>query len=120
MVFTQFASDILPPLHLLAYSTLVGAELYQTIVVTKIAYRTLPKPSFVGFQKQIFPVYFETQSALLLLVAITSPPYGPVSLFKAAADWITFAIAGVTAVLNLTIYGPRTKALMIERALRGT
>jgi hypothetical protein len=119
MLFSTILSIALPPLHLLAYSALLGTELYQTFVVTKITYRTLPRPAFVGLQKRIFPVYFETQTVLLLVVAVTSPPYGPVSLFKEARNWIPFAIAGVTAGLNLTAYGPRTRSLMIERANQG-
>lgn len=119
MFFTTVVSAVLPPVHLLAYSALIGTELYQTFVVTKITYRTLPRPAFVGLQKQLFPAYFKAQSLLLLVVALTRPPYGPFSSFGELVSCIPFVIAGVTAGLNLVLYGPRTRALMIERATQG-
>ncbi|EMD66744.1 hypothetical protein GGP41_008137 [Bipolaris sorokiniana] len=120
MFFTTVVSAVLPPVHLLAYSALIGTELYQTFVVTKITYRTLPRPAFVGLQKQLFPAYFKAQSLLLLVVALTRPPYGPFSSFGELASCIPFVIAGVTTGLNLVLYGPRTRALMIERATQAT
>lgn len=119
MLLTALVSAVLPPVHLLAYSALIGTELYQTFVVTKITYRALPRPAFVGLQKQLFPAYFRAQSLLLLAVALTRPPYGPFSSFGEPASCIPFTIAGVTAGLNLALYGPRTRALMIERATQG-
>jgi hypothetical protein len=56
---------------------------------------------------------------MLVLAAVTFPPYGPVSLIKNKWDWIPFAIAGVTAGLNITIYGPRTRQIMIDRIHQG-
>lgn len=120
MLLTTAASAILPPVHLFAYSALIGTELYQTFVVTKITYRALPRPAFVGLQKKLFPAYFNAQYLLLLAVALTRPPYGPFSSFRETASFISFAVAGMTAGLNLTLYGPRSRALMIERATQGT
>ena len=108
-------SSILPPAHLLAYSTLLGTELYQSFVMTKVAYQALPRSAFTTLQKRVFPVYFQSQSILLLVVAATFPPHGPISIFRKRGDWIAFAIAGVTAGFNLIVFGPRTQALMIER-----
>lgn len=120
MSLIAVASAILPPVHLLTYSALIGTELYQTFIVTKITYRALPRPAFVGLQKKLFPAYFNAQYLLLLAVALTRPPYGPFSSFGEMASFIPFAIAGVTAGLNLTLYGPRSRALMIEKATQGT
>ncbi|CAI9629715.1 unnamed protein product [Alternaria burnsii] len=117
-------SSILPPAHLLAYSTLLGTELYQSFVMTKVAYQALPRSAFTTLQKRVFPIYFQSQSILLLVVAATFPPHGPISIFQKRGDWIAFAIAGVTAGFNLIVFGPRTQALMIERVhqsqLKGT
>ena len=111
--------SIFAPVHLLAYSTLLGAELYQSFVLTKVTFQVLPRSAFTSLQKQLFPIYFHGQSLLLLLAAASVPPYGPISLVKNKSDWIPFAVAGVTAGLNLIVYGPRTKKLMIERIHQG-
>lgn len=105
----------LAPLHLLSYSALLGTELYQTFVNTKVCYQTLPRSAFTTLQKHLFPIYFRGQTLLLLLTAATIPPYGPFTLQASKSNWVPFSIAGVTAILNLVIYGPRTRQLMIDR-----
>jgi hypothetical protein len=119
MQFSSFFASVLPPLHLFAYSTLLGTELYQTFVMTKVAYQALPRSAFTTLQKRVFPIYFQGQSLLVFIVAITFPPHGPVSMIERKSNWIPFAVAGVTAGLNLVVYGPRTKDLMVERAHQG-
>ncbi|KAI0203482.1 hypothetical protein F4808DRAFT_457757 [Astrocystis sublimbata] len=107
--------SLLAPLHLLSFSTLLGTSLYQTFVVTKICYVSLPRSAFTTLQKRLFPVYFQGQSILILLTALTIPPHGPFTLIANKAAWIPFAVAGATAALNLLVYGPRTRQIMIER-----
>ncbi|KAI0191007.1 hypothetical protein EV127DRAFT_480811 [Xylaria flabelliformis] len=118
--------NLLAPFHLLSFSTLLGTQLYQTFVVTKICFVSLPRSAFTTLQKmsqlmgfvctqRLFPIYFSGQSMLLLLTIVTIPPHGPFTLVANKVAWIPFAIAGVTAALNLFVYGPRTKQLMIER-----
>ncbi|KAK3305232.1 uncharacterized protein B0T15DRAFT_531709 [Chaetomium strumarium] len=104
----------LAPYHLLFFSTLLGTELYQTFVNTKICYLALPRPTFTTLQKRLFPIYFRGQTILLLLTAATLPPRGLFSLVKHKADWIPFTLAGVTAVLNLVVYGPGTQKAMVD------
>jgi len=106
------------PLHLLAFSTLLGAELYQTFVMTKLTFQALPRSAFISLQKRAFPVYFRGQSLLLVVVALTVPLSGPVSLFN-TTNSILFAVAGGTALLNLLVHGPRTQSHMIERIHQG-
>ncbi|KAF6812277.1 hypothetical protein CSOJ01_05266 [Colletotrichum sojae] len=108
-------ATLLAPIHIISYATLLGTSLFQTFVNTKVCYTELPKSAFTTLQKRLFPIYFRCQSALLILTALTFPPAGPASLFKNKGDWILFAIAAVTAMTNLFIYGPRTKRAMIER-----
>ncbi|KAI0377602.1 hypothetical protein F5Y04DRAFT_263723 [Hypomontagnella monticulosa] len=108
-------NTFLAPFHLLSYSTLLGTELYQTFVNTKVCYQALPRSAFTTLQKRLFPIYFRGQTLLLLLTASTVPPYGPFTLQANKSIWIPFAVAGLTAILNLTIYGPRTRQLMIDR-----
>jgi hypothetical protein len=88
--------------------------------MTKISYQALPRSAFTTLQKRVFPVYFRVQSLGLLFVALTAPPYGPVSLLQARTEWISLVVAGLTAGLNLLVYGPRTNDLMIERVHQGT
>ncbi|KAF2439043.1 hypothetical protein P171DRAFT_422601 [Karstenula rhodostoma CBS 690.94] len=105
---------ILAPAHLFAYATLLGTQLYQSFVMVKVAYQGLPPEAFTTLQKNVFPVYFCGQSALLILTAITFP-HGPLALAKKKGDCIPFVVAGATAFLNLAVYGPRTSRLMMRR-----
>lgn len=109
----------LAPYHLLTYGTLLGTSLYQTFIITKVSYNALPISAFTTLQKRIFPVYFKTQSLLLVLTALTVPPYGLVSLFRSKADWIPLVAASSFAMLNLFLCGPRTRKMMIERIHQG-
>jgi hypothetical protein len=113
------AFSILAPVHLLAYSTLLGTELFQTFVITKVAYQALPRSAFTTLQKRVFPIYFKSQSLLLFLVAVTIPPHGPFSILSTRTQWVTFLVAGVTAGFNFLVYGPKTRSLMIQRVHQG-
>ncbi|KAK1852956.1 hypothetical protein CCHR01_04401 [Colletotrichum chrysophilum] len=112
-------ATLLAPCHIISYATLLGTTLFQTFVNTKVCYNELPKTAFTTLQKRLFPIYFRCQSILLVVTALTFPPSGPASLLKDKRDWVAFAIAGITAILNLFIYGPRTKQAMIDRIHQG-
>ncbi|TGJ81720.1 hypothetical protein E0Z10_g7055 [Xylaria hypoxylon] len=115
MPFSMDPRSVLAPLHLLSFSTLLGTQLYQTFLVTKICYVSLPRSAFTTLQKRLFPAYFRSQSLLIILTAATIPSQGPLTLIANKAAWIPFAVAGVTAGLNWWVYGPRTRQIMIER-----
>jgi hypothetical protein len=119
MLLTSIIDRVMPPLHLFAYSTLLGTEMYQSFVMTKLAYQSLPQSAFRSLQKSVFPVYFQGQTLLLALVVCTLPPHGPQSLVGSRTYMVTFAVAGGTALLNLLIFGPKTQRLMIERVHQG-
>ncbi|KAI5855116.1 hypothetical protein GGS23DRAFT_589900 [Durotheca rogersii] len=112
-------ASVLAPLHVLSYSALLGAELYQTFIMTKVCYESLPRSAFTTVQKRLFPIYFRGQAAFLLLTAVTVPPHGPLTLQSGMDSWLPFAVAGVTALLNLLIYGPRTRQIMVDRIHQG-
>ncbi|KAI0536087.1 hypothetical protein GGR58DRAFT_503632 [Xylaria digitata] len=112
--------SLLAPLHLLSFSTLLGTQLYQTFLITKICYVSLPRSAFTTLQKRLFPIYFRSQSLLLILTAVTIPRQGPLTLIANKTAWIPFAVAGVTATLNWWVYGPRTREIMIERTHQET
>lgn len=103
----------LAPFHLLFYSTLLGTELFQTFINTKICFVALPRSAFTTLQRRIFPIYFLSQATLLVLSAITFPPHSLSSLILRKVDWIPYAVATVTSIMNLTIYGPRTQKAMV-------
>jgi hypothetical protein len=86
--------------------------------MVKVAYQALPSEAFTTLQKKVFPVYFCGQSALIVVTAITFP-HGPLALAETKGDWIPFAAAGATALLNLMVYGPRTSRLMMKRRALG-
>ncbi|KAH6686761.1 hypothetical protein F5X68DRAFT_261771 [Plectosphaerella plurivora] len=115
----SFAS-VLGPFHLLSYSTLLGTQLYQTFIITKVAYIALPRSAFTTLQKRLFPIYFQCQSSLLLLTLLSVPPAGPMSLLRSVHTWVPFAAAGATAALNLCLYGPRTRQIMMGRIHQNT
>lgn len=88
--------------------------------MTKVCYQALPMSAFTTLQKRVFPIYFRIQTLLILLTAITYPPYGPMSLIICrAGDLIPMTLAGAMAALNLGVYGPRTQKAMIERIHQG-
>jgi hypothetical protein len=106
--------NILQTIHLLSYSTLLGTTLYQSFILTKLAYRSLPRAAFISLQKAVFPVYFKLQTGLIFLSALTVPP-GVGSLVCTPWDWIPFGVAGVSGVLNLVVYEGRTRGVMLQR-----
>ncbi|PVI01555.1 hypothetical protein DM02DRAFT_717840 [Periconia macrospinosa] len=108
--------SLLPPVHLLAYSTLLGTQVFESFVVVRVAHQALPYESFTTLQKQLFPTYFRCQSALLFITAVTLPRYGPLSLFRAGWKILTpFIVAGAVATLNAVYYGPMTSRLMMTK-----
>ncbi|KAI9933123.1 hypothetical protein MW887_007594 [Aspergillus wentii] len=107
------------PYHMLSYGTLLGTEVYQSFVNTKLCYKHLPMREFITLQKRIFPVYFNCQLGLVILTALTRPPYSVVSLAKNLWDAAPLVIIVVTGALNRFVYGPRTtKATFVRRALQ--
>lgn len=107
------------PYHLLSYSALLGMSFYQSFTVVKTVHRALPRPAFVALQGRLFPVYFKLQTFYLFLTAATLPPYGPLSLVKDGTSAVLFTIAGISALLNFFLYGPRTRQAMIDRHGKG-
>ena len=68
----------------------------------------------MNLQANVFLVYFWGQVLLIVLVALTIPPHGVYSLMESKLSMGIFALAEGAALLNLVVYGPRTKDLMDE------
>ncbi|KAJ5148570.1 hypothetical protein N7448_000148 [Penicillium atrosanguineum] len=106
------------PYHLLSYGALLGAEVYQSFVNTKICYQALPMREFITLNKRIFPVYFGCQVGLAALTAATRPPFSIVSLVQDVWSVVPLGVVLVMGSLNWFIYGPRTTtASLVRRSL---
>ncbi|KAJ5167641.1 uncharacterized protein N7482_003235 [Penicillium canariense] len=106
------------PYHILLYGALLGTELFQTFVNTKLCFQALPMREFLMLQKRLFPVYFKCQVGLAALTAATHPPYSVVSLAKDPWSAVPLVVVVVTGSLNWSVFGPRTTtASLVRRAL---
>lgn len=111
------------PVHLLCFSSLLGTQLYQSFVITKVVFQALPRQPFTTLQARLFPVYFRLQTALLILTILTWPPRSLMSLVvsetSSKAHWIPLAVGLGAAVLNLVLFGPRARQIMLDMAQIG-
>ncbi|KAJ5104402.1 hypothetical protein NUU61_001749 [Penicillium alfredii] len=116
--FSHTVGNLLP-YHLLSFGTLLGTELYQSFVNTKICFQALPMREFIALQKRLFPAYFGCQVGLTALTAATHPPYSIVSLVKDPWSAAPLAVILITGSLNWWVFGPRTTtASLVRRALK--
>ncbi|KAH8663616.1 hypothetical protein BGZ60DRAFT_432753 [Tricladium varicosporioides] len=106
--------------HLIAWGSLLGTELYQSFVMTKLCYVHLPRPQFTTLQKRVFPVYFNIQTGLALATALTYPSGSVVGLIDNTTDVIILGVTFGLSVLNMFVYGPRTSKAMVERVHQET
>ena len=111
--------SLLPPLHLLTYSTLLGTQLYQTFLLNNLTYRTLPRPFFTALQRRLFPIYFRAQLLLVCVVALSLPPRGLRSAVQDAHACGVLGLAGVIAAANWAVYGPRMDGVVARRMQMG-
>ncbi|KAJ5908618.1 hypothetical protein N7495_001300 [Penicillium taxi] len=106
------------PYHLLSYGTLLGLEVFQSFVNTKICFQALPMREFITLQKRLFPVYFSCQVGLAAITAATHPPYSLLSLVKDPWGAGPLAVVLTTGCLNRYVYGPSTTTTaLVRRAL---
>ncbi|EAW14840.1 DUF4149 domain-containing protein [Aspergillus clavatus NRRL 1] len=106
------------PYHLLSFGALLGTEIFQTFVNTKVCYKALPMREFLALQKRLFPAYFQSQVGLLVLTAVTRPPHSLLSFSKHGWDTVPLFVVAVTGALNWFVFGPRTTTTaFIRRAL---
>lgn len=110
------AQSILAPLHLLSFSCLLGASLYQSFVMTKVCFKALPASAFAMLQRKVFPVHFALQLAFTVASAATCPF---VRRRAWGADIALLSVAGAMAALNMFVYGPQTSTVMMERIHQG-
>jgi hypothetical protein len=122
-----FTSTILPPIHLLLYSTLLGTQLYQSFIVTKITHRALPISSFTTLQKKLFPAYFRTTALLALGTIVAWPHWKTGDAFRGRLAWKEgrgweVALLGTMVVMvgiNWGWLGEAVRGVMVERVHQG-
>jgi hypothetical protein len=107
--------SLLPPIHLLTYSALLGTQLYQTFILNGLTFRALPRPFFTNLQRRLFPIYFRAQLLLLCLVTLTLPPRGLRSVFQDANTYIALGLAGVSSAANWGAYGPKMDGVVARK-----
>ncbi|KAI9766482.1 MAG: hypothetical protein M1835_007178 [Candelina submexicana] len=111
----------LAPYHIFAYGTLLGSQLYQSFILTKLNFRTLPAPHFNALNKKVFPIYFQLQTGLVVLTALTHPPLSLMSLWQRGwSESVPLSFALGMAVLNLRVWGPETERVRVERGRQET
>ncbi|KAH6681754.1 hypothetical protein B0J14DRAFT_222197 [Halenospora varia] len=101
--------------HLIAWGSLLGTELYQSFVMTKLCYIHLPRPQFTTLQKRVFPVYFNIQTGLVLATVLTYPSGSMLGLINNVADVVILGATFGLSVLNMFVFGPRTSKAMVDR-----
>ena len=90
--------------------------------MTKLCFLALPMPQFTTLQRRVFPVYFNMQTVLVVLVAATHPPSSLSSLVggkRRLSDALPLLCTLLPAILNNLVYGPRCIQTMIARAHQG-
>jgi hypothetical protein len=107
----------LAPYHILLLGALLGMQLYQSLVNTRVAFRAIPMPQFIGYQKTIFPIYFQLHLVLIPLVAITYPNASVAGLLREKGLWVPLAAGMGCALANCLVWGPRCLEAMLERGM---
>ena len=75
---------------------------------------------FIVLQNRVFPTYFRCQVGLVLLTAVTRPPYSLGSFAEHPLDSFPLAIVLFMGLLDWFVYGPRTsKTAVVRRSLQG-
>ncbi|TQW04287.1 hypothetical protein IF2G_08057 [Cordyceps javanica] len=98
--------------HLLAFSSLFGGSLFHTFVVTKVAFRVLPRRPFSDFQARLFPVYFRGQLVALSALIFTYPSTRTSCSRPNTTELLLLGVSTIACVLNDQTYGPRTSEIM--------
>lgn len=110
MSYLHYATR-LSTIHVLAYSTCLGTNVFQTFLVGPIAYSTLPRQQFGNLQARLTPSFFGLQ-AITATICVAASYYSTSGTYNEL-----IAMSGVAAInlLNLAILGPMTTKMMMER-----
>ncbi|KAJ5888426.1 hypothetical protein N7495_008467, partial [Penicillium taxi] len=110
------------PFHILSYGTLLGTQVFQSFVAGIVAFRTLPRPQFANLQAAIFPIYFNLQAALPVIVALTATRHGDALGFSGLiapenryTTLLPMAAVAITGLINQVFLRPLTIKIMRER-----
>ncbi|CAH0057795.1 unnamed protein product [Clonostachys solani] len=102
------------PVHLVCFVALVGTELHQSLISAKKYFHALRKDQPLTLHERVSPVLLRAQSILLILVAVTVPSHGLLSLIEHKSSWIPLLVGSYATALNFFLFNPRA-----SRALNG-
>lgn len=95
--------------NLLLYSVAFGGGIMHSYIVSPIAFKHLKREEFSNLQNKVFPLYFIGQTALPVLIGLTSP-LCPVHVAP------VLAVSAIAGALNYFWVLPVCKNIKEERA----
>lgn len=110
--------------HVLAYGSLLGTQLFQSFINGPVAYKAINRPSFSALQQALFPIYFNMQSILPVILVVTYPSAAPSMLARArtvfalenrASVLLPLALTFAGGIANAVFIGPIVTRIMHER-----
>lgn len=94
--------------HLLLFSVALGGGVMHSYIVSPIAFKYLKREEFSNLQNKVFPIYFAGQTAIPILIGLSSPLISSPSKYFLAAS-------AFTGLLNLVWVLPKCKSIKEAR-----
>ncbi|VUC34364.1 unnamed protein product [Clonostachys rosea] len=118
-IFTTLQSLISsPPIHLICFFSLLGTELHQSLISARKYFHALRRDQSPTLHERVSPTLLRAQSILLVLVAVTVPPHGFLSLIEHKSSWIPLLISSYATALNLFLFSPRASRALNDLQLQ--
>lgn len=125
-VGVEYVKKLLSPdartIHLLAFGTVLGNQIWVSFVGGPIQYSNLPRQTFGVLQSKIFPYFFGLNGALsLLLVGTLAREFKvirehPFDIFDATVyQAFTLATCALSHIVNGLVIGPASSKIMYDR-----
>ncbi|CAG9947233.1 unnamed protein product [Clonostachys rosea f. rosea IK726] len=106
------------PVHLVCFFALLGTEIHQSLITAKKYFHALRKDQSLTLHKGVSPILLRAQSILLILVAVTVPPHGLISLIEHKSSWIPLLVGSYATALNVFLFHPRASRALSDLQLQ--
>lgn len=106
------------PVHLVCFFALLGTELHQSLITAKKYFHALRRDKSLASHGQVSPVLLRAQSILLILVAVTVPSRGLLSLIEHKSSWIPLLVGSYATALNVFLFHPRASRALNDLQLQ--
>ncbi|CAH0027651.1 unnamed protein product [Clonostachys rhizophaga] len=106
------------PVHLVCFFALLGTEVHQSLITAKKYFHALRRDKSLTSHEQVSPVLIRAQSILLILVAVTVPSHGLLSLVEHKSSWIPLVIISYATALNVFLFHPRASRALSDLQLQ--